>query len=455
LQDKEAKLNLLAVGDDDQNIYEFNGAQVEFIRRFEQDYSAKVDYLVENFRSTVHIINAANALINKHPDRLKQEHPIAINSTRRKEAAGGVWTRRDAAVSAGRVQLLDGLENYQTQAWVVLQELCRLKELDTDWDWSRVGVISREWKALAPVRAGCELLKIPCQFAGQRDRSPPIRRLREVARFLKVLDAHRGELLPVSLLQAWADKLRGLEAETIGNLLLDEFIEDFTVTFGEGNQPVAVVLNAAYEFFAEADRRNGKGLCLTTAHGAKGLEFNHVVVLDGGWRTGGSEGLSERRLYYVAMTRARQTLTLCRLNGKTFADELVVLPGLFARSPLVTDIPSNLSRRYELLGLGDVYIDFAGLRHNGTVRWAIAELNIGDELIFATVPGKNYLEIRNVNGQVIGRTAKSYKPPEGCIVSARVASICVWQSQEISSEDRISITIPEWEIVLPELVIEP
>ena len=66
-------------------------------------------------------------------------------------------------------------------------------------------------------------------------------------------------------------------------------------------------------------RRRPRGLMLMTAHRAKGLEFDHVVLLDGGWeRVGRNEDDEDpdasRRLYYVAMTRARQTLTLARLS---------------------------------------------------------------------------------------------------------------------------------------------
>ena len=65
-------------------------------------------------------------------------------------------------------------------------------------------------------------------------------------------------------------------------------------------------------------RRRQRGLMLMTAHRAKGLEFDHVVVLDGTWdRVGqGEDTDAPRRLYYVAMTRARQTLTLARFPGR-------------------------------------------------------------------------------------------------------------------------------------------
>lgn len=457
LQDKEGKLNLLAVGDDDQNIYEFTGAQVEFIRRFEQDYGTKVDYLVENFRSTANIIAAANALIDVHPERLKLQHPIAINAGRRKEATGGVWARRDAAVSGGRVQVLDAGADCRTQGWLALQELRRLADLDAGWDWSRVAVIAREWKALEPVRAGCELLDIPCHFAGRRERAPPTRCLREVARFLRLLDGCRGELMPLPQLQALVADLRGDEADSPGNRLVMEFLEDFGSAVGEGAHPIAVVLDAAYEFLAEADRRSGDGVCLTTAHGAKGLEFDHVVVLDGGWRTNGLEALSERRLYYVAMTRARQTLALCRMTGKSFADELVNLPDVLVRSPvLMGQLPAELSRRFELLGLGEVYIDFAGGRQDAAVRRAIAELKIGDELVIEplSVSGKQCWGVRTEAGQMVGRTAQTYTPPAGKIVTARVAAICVRRLQDVKAEWQLRIAVAEWEVVLPELVVD-
>ena len=56
LEEDDRKLTLFAVGDDDQNIYAFNGASVEFIRRFEADYGPRPAYLVDNYRSTANIV---------------------------------------------------------------------------------------------------------------------------------------------------------------------------------------------------------------------------------------------------------------------------------------------------------------------------------------------------------------------------------------------------------------
>ena len=106
LEEDAGKLTLFAVGDDDQNIYAFNGASVEFIRRFEVDYGPKPKYLTANYRSTGHIVAAANAVIESARERMKAGHPIHIDRARAKHPAGGVvgnarhclaWTRADPA----------------------------------------------------------------------------------------------------------------------------------------------------------------------------------------------------------------------------------------------------------------------------------------------------------------------------------------------------------------------
>ena len=91
----EDKLSLFAVGDDDQNIYSFAGASVMYVRQFKADYSAQSLLLTQNYRSTKHIIEAANAVIAPAGDRMKANDPIAVNSQREREAEGGDWALMD------------------------------------------------------------------------------------------------------------------------------------------------------------------------------------------------------------------------------------------------------------------------------------------------------------------------------------------------------------------------
>ena len=61
---------------------------------------------------------------------------------------------------------------------------------------------------------------------------------------------------------------------------------------------------------------------MTSAHRAKGLEFDHVVILDGRWNAASDaeDPDTSRRLYYVSMTRARETLALVRLDDARRSD---------------------------------------------------------------------------------------------------------------------------------------
>ena len=97
LADEDDKLSLFAVGDDDQNIYAFDGASVEFIKRFEADYRARPAFLTDNYRSTAHIIAAANTVIEPAARRMKSDHPIHIDRARAQQplwrSLGGVGPR--------------------------------------------------------------------------------------------------------------------------------------------------------------------------------------------------------------------------------------------------------------------------------------------------------------------------------------------------------------------------
>ena len=275
LEDEAGKLTLFAVGDDDQNIYAFNGASVEFIRRFEQDYGPTPSYLVGNYRSIGHIIAAANAVIEPAQERMKAGHPIHIDKARAKEPPGGDWEKLDP-VSQGRVQILPAGSDPVSQAQAVMAEFQRLAALTPDWDWSRCAVISREWKYLEPVRAFCETHDIPVQMANEE--IPSFWRLRETRRFVAWLRAREPRVVDGAALRGWA------EACPSGPWydLLRQAVDEHVLETGGGDVPVSHVIEWLAEWGREIRRRQ-RGLLLLTGHRAKGLEFDHVVVLDGGW----------------------------------------------------------------------------------------------------------------------------------------------------------------------------
>ncbi|MCF8062415.1 MAG: RecQ family ATP-dependent DNA helicase, partial [Deltaproteobacteria bacterium] len=312
LQEEEKRLTILAVGDDDQNIYQFRGSNVRFIRRFREDYHAGHHFLVENYRSSRHIIDAANALIAGNRDRMKRNRTIRVDEGREALPPGGRWTRLDP-LSGGRVQVLE-CDDEANQAHAALDELLRLRRLDDHVDWESCAVLARQWSLLHPLRRLLEAHSVPVSLSLPANRMPAPARIRENARFLEDLKNDGRSLRRASELIERLFILFPDQAENIWLEELQALLEEWRDETQDARLPVRDALEYLYETLAEKrrERRLGRGVFLGPPLAAKGMEFDHVFILDGGWdRTRRKMRIEEeRRLYYVAMTRARQTLCL-------------------------------------------------------------------------------------------------------------------------------------------------
>lgn len=451
LQDEERKLSLFAVGDDDQNIYAFKGASVTFIRRFEADYAARPVYLLDNYRSTAHIIDAANALIQPAAERLKADHPIRVDRARRRAPPGSDWQALDA-VGQGRVQVLPVGSDPHLQAMAIMTELQRLATLAPDWNWARCAVIAREWRSLQPARCYCELAGIPVQMANED--ALPFWRLRETQALLDWLRGDDRKEIDTATTLGWiAD-----QSPNPWWSLLAEAVQAHGLETAEAALPVQHLMDWLAEWGRQVRRRQS-GLLLTTAHRAKGLEFDHVAVLDGGWdKTGAHEdGDAARRLYYVAMTRARQTLTLARMDGKhRFLDDLPQTGAVQWREPAVLPPPApELAWCHDQLSLEDVDLGHAGRRSAGdAIHAAIAALQPGDPLSLDMQSEQRLL--RDEQGRPVGRLARAYEPPAGMECHrARVAAVLVRREADSDEAYRHLLRCARWEVVIPELVFAP
>ena len=454
LEDKSRKLNLFAVGDDDQNIYAFRNTSVEFIRQFQRDYGPRPMYLTENYRSSSHIISAANTVIESARDRMKVDQPIQINSARSKEPLGGAWQELDP-VSKGRVQILTA--NQDSQALIAISELKRLSELNSDWDWSKCAVIARQWTYLYAARSICESYSenetIPVQM-GNEDFSI-FWHLRETQNFIMELQYKKVRTIG-------GDTLRGLIDLGYPNRwkeLLRQAVEEFVAEFSEAETTVNHFIQWLADWGREFRRRQ-RGLLLVTAHRAKGLEFDHVVVLDGGWneiRNGGDPDES-RRLYYVAMTRARKTLSLINFEkNHKFQKDLHNRSFVLQRH--VCNVGNKVVQAQQVqkreLGLRDVNLGFTGLfAPSNRIHKTIATLNTGDSLRIQ-YDGKGPLQLLTLKGVLVGRLAKNYSHPPGMrCIAATILAIVNWRSEYSNVELRKSMKCDEWEVVIPELIYE-
>ncbi len=470
LAEDDARLNLFAVGDDDQNVYSWKGASVRFIRRFEVDYRASLDYLVENYRSTGNIIDASNCCIDVAKDRLKRDHTIGIDRGRHDEPPGGRWTAIDH-VAKGKVQILRATGGQLAQSMIAIDELRRLAALDPQWRWDRCAVIARKWEDLDPVASVCVQSGIPFQSAQEELGS--FWRARETQSLLSALETAGPTTTRRAIEQHLRDPTSGSWGQLLAQALEELLLEEPNATV----LPAAYVRNWLGEWSREVRRRQ-QGLLLTSAHRAKGLEFGHVVILDGKWNATNAredEG-APRRLYYVAMTRARETLALVdladhserdsddpplaasnRQRAATLIEPLKVRPCTLERQVPSPDTTNpRLHDKTLVCTMGHVYMDFAGQSpaHTETHR-AISALKPGDTL--SLVRQNARWKMLDKHGRQVGRMKVDWDVPPGMeVVGATVHGVFVRWREDVKDE-RFSSNLQcnTWEVVVPKLTLAP
>ncbi len=372
----ERQRNLAVVGDDDQSIYGFRGADIRNILEFENDFpEAKVIKLEQNYRSTQTILDCANAVVKNNQAR-KGKRLWTQNERGQKVSLWESYDERDEADRVGRLlqsrprgeSLRSHVVLYRTNAQSrALEEGLRRLGLP----YVIVGGIKfyerREVKdILAYLKVAANpadevslrrIINIPGRGIGEAT----IMRLASHAReqglglYDALGEADRVPGLGPGLRQALGalkrllDDIRNLSQESDAEQTARQVVEavgypDFLkeqYTDPEEQQSrlenVYELVSAAADFcqrsedkslsaflaevslIADIDRWNeeAEAVTLMTMHNAKGLEFDHVHIV------GLEEGLlphsaslesqaeleEERRLFYVAITRARRTLS--------------------------------------------------------------------------------------------------------------------------------------------------
>ena len=296
--------DLFVVGDPNQAIYGWNGADPNLLSRFvRREKGSELIQLTENYRSTPQVLAVAGALTTSPP--LQPNRPdgmvptISAYGDDRSEAEGIARRAREAHSVAGAWNHQAVLVRTNAQLLVIEQAL------------AEAGIPTR-------VRAGAGPLATP-----------------EVRGELKMLDQPGADLaayieaLDDRLDQAASVEMTVPEIERRANLgALATMIHDYLATDPAPSGPGLVAWAGTLQ---QGDLSAGHdGVELTTFHGAKGLEWPvvHVAGLEEGfvpiaYATTGAQLNEERRLLYVAVTRAVDELHLSWAAQRTFGAKLV------------------------------------------------------------------------------------------------------------------------------------
>lgn len=397
----EEHRQICVVGDDDQSIYSWRGADPTNILEFDRDFpEVKVIRLEQNYRSTSNIIQAASGLIQQNTmrrgkqlwtanapgDRVavylakdeREEAEFVANEIRHLVLREGfrandfaVFYRTHAQSRVLEEEFLDSRVPFAIYGSVGFYERKEVKDVlaylralvhpGDDLSWKRILNVPRRGigpKTLKAVEALAEKEKIPfSQALGVAAEKAPRATGLKLRDFLRLMDSLKSRLEE----QGIASGLKGILDETG---YLSELKKSSDPMREQREENLEELLNIAAEYEAEqgwdlvgflervalftdldlSDPREER-VSLMTLHSAKGLEFPVVFLI------GLEEGIlphrssledpaeleEERRLCYVGMTRAREKLYLCSAGSR----RVWGTPRSFPLSRFLLEIPSE------------------------------------------------------------------------------------------------------------------
>ena len=411
--------NLVVVGDDDQSIYGWRGARIENILNFKDQFSnVKFIKLEQNYRSTDEILNAANELISHNKNRLgksltsmngggekieilrSDEESIEaakIAEAIKKLLSSGVAPSQIAVlyrVNALSRALEEGLNRakipYKMVGGVKFYERAEIKDTiaylrlvnDEHDDFSMRRIINVPKRGIGKVSLAKleELSRLRLISLFDAFSEPDAGLSAKAAQALAEL---KSGIASISALADTIKKIDALEpafglkayyaslpdgADRVANI--DEFLA--MLKDEASNKPdfdLAEFLNEL-SLLSDQDAVSGDAINIMSVHASKGLEFSHLFVigLEEGFfpLLGDSSDIEEeRRLAYVAITRAKRTLTLSFAASRFYrgkrerldASRFIAEAGLVAKEP-PREQSSGFNKgeliKHKLFGIGQI-----------------------------------------------------------------------------------------------------
>jgi len=371
--------NICVVGDDDQSIYGWRGAHIRNIMEFDEDFSgANIFKLEENYRSRSPILKTANALIEHNRSRLGKkliatrgsgEDVSIINSNDENEEARKIAVKvqklLDSGVKASEIAILyrvnvlsrsieEGLNRagiaYKLVGGLRFYDRAEIKDLisyirvitNNHDDFSFKRIVNKPKRGLG--KASVDKIELAAHQKGS-----------SIFEYIKNIDIKELEAL-VKKKNAATLKKFVADIESVAKVAEEstyEFIDILEDTFhlkdiyanmqdaqerifnmdefyGLFRDFIKNNPNASLDEFlneltlqSEQDQVEGESIYMMSIHASKGLEFEHVFVI--GMEEGflplvgdGSDLEEERRLGYVAFTRAKESLTLSHASSRFY-----------------------------------------------------------------------------------------------------------------------------------------
>lgn len=287
---------LMVVGDDDQNLYAFRGASIKYIQQFEQNYHITTQqkyYLLNNYRSADNIVTLANAFIRQAlPDneRLKDESNAII----------ATHPYPDSPIRYGTFYQPHGVDMAN---WIAQDIQHKLTSFDNHTKIPTIAILAPQWDNFNAVQHYLEQLDISSQRYNESEQLIPLNSLigQELYRYLNDDRLKLIDMPAQDYLEQWRQ-----QEECPWNQL-DKAWQAIL-------NSVANLTNTTHEQLLQrlelAQYEDDKLVHLISYHSAKGMEFDHVYIIDQVAAYKQNEPKDLIRPLYVALTRAKKSLTI-------------------------------------------------------------------------------------------------------------------------------------------------
>lgn len=407
LMEQNEEMRVIAVGDDDQNIYEFRGASSKYLEQFLTDMKAAKHELIENYRSKTNLVEFTNRFVKKIHHRLK-ETPIAAKQT-----------------DNGNIKLV----HYQNGNLIspLVQDILSTGLAGTTCVLTKTNDEALQITGLL-LKNGMQAKLI------QSNDGFSLQNLLEV-RFL-LNEINMGDDVKIISDEVWVNaksemrkKFQHSSKLEVCNNLIKQFEDSNSKKKYKSDLEVFVRESKLEDFYND----NGETIFVSTIHKAKGKEFDNVFIMLENFNPVTDEA---KRQLYVAMTRAKRKLTI-HLNGN-YLDNLTV-ENLERVEDREEHSPPNEMAMH--LSFKDVWLDYFITRQH-----LISQLISGDAL---TINGD---ECTTAKGQSVLKFSRQFlniieiqKQKGYYLKHAKVNFIVYWKKEDAENESKI---------ILPELYFE-
>ena len=407
LIEQNEEMRVIAVGDDDQNIFEFRGADSKYLKDFITTNNAVKHELIENYRSKNNLVEFTNQFVSQISHRLKKE-PI-----------------RAVQPENGKIKIV----HYQNNNLItpLVNDI-----LSTDLTGTTC-VLTRTNDEALQITGLLLKNKMQAKLIQSND-GFSLYNLLEIRYFLDLLNLDEGVYVIND--EVWTNAKKELKSKFQNSSKYDiceNLITDFEKTNPKYKYKSDLEIFIRESKLEDFMNYNGDTIFVSTIHKAKGKEFDNVFLMLENYSTHTDEN---KRLLYVAMTRAKRNLTLH--TNSNFFNNITVNNLELINNKEIHLPPKELAM---LLSLKDVWLDYFINR-----QIHISKLTSGDTLIlkeFECTDQHNNSILKF--SQQFTKQIENLKEKNYNLKSAKVNFILYWKKEDAKKETKI---------VLPELHFE-